>query len=51
MDMNSRKFREILEEEEPELLQSMGSQTIEYELVTEQQIYMYTFHSKCSHLQ
>ena len=51
MDMNSRKCREILEEEEPELLQSMGSQTIEYDLVTEQQIYMYTFHSKCSHLQ
>ena len=37
MDMNLRKLWEMWETEEPGMLQSMGSQRAEYDLVTEQQ--------------
>ena len=37
MDMNLSKLWEIGEEEEPDVLPSMRSQTARYDLVTEQQ--------------
>ena len=37
MDMNLSKLWEMWETEEPGMLQSMGSQRAEYDLVTEQQ--------------
>ena len=37
MDMNLRKFSEIMKDEEPGILQSMGSQRVGHHLVTEQQ--------------
>ena len=37
LDMNLSKLWEIAEEEEPDVLPSMRSQTVRYDLVTEQQ--------------
>ena len=37
MDMNLSKFWEILKDREPDLLQSMRSQRVKYNLVFEQQ--------------
>ena len=37
MDMNLRKFWEIMKDEEPGILQSMGSQRVGHHLATEQQ--------------
>ena len=36
MDMSLSKVREIMEDREPGELQSMGSQTVRHDLVTEQ---------------
>ena len=35
MDMNLSKLREIVEDKEPGVLQFMGSQRVEHDLVTE----------------
>ena len=37
MDMNLSKLQEIVEDEEPGVLQSMGSQSLRHYLMTEQQ--------------
>ena len=37
MDMNLSKIWEIVEDREPGVLQSMGSQRVRHDLVTEQQ--------------
>ena len=37
MDMNLSKLQETMEEREPGMLQSMGSQRVRHDLATEQQ--------------
>ena len=41
MDMTLSKLWEIVEDRGPGMLQSMGSQRVGHDLVTEQQIYIY----------
>ena len=37
MDMNLGKFRGVVRDRKPDMLQSMGSQRVKYDWVTEQQ--------------
>ena len=48
MDMNLSKLQDIVNDKEPGVLQSMGSQNIRYNLATEQQqqnVFVWMLHS------